>query len=232
MANNYYDATGVLILEQVTPIITALFEDFNLDPSYPGNGRAYIALISESATPCWEDVIKRFSRMGAELGILPSETPDETPDTESVLCAWAEYFHADQDEELQNLIEHHGFEDAVDLEALFLLATRFDDGHRLTAIEYEGSWYCSKPRLFEFGGDACFYSREVRLFDSSREAREFGRALHEALTMRKISEASGLVNQAISRLLGCIQNRHTRETLRQLAIDRLTEFPAVPTTEQ
>lgn len=224
MANNYYDATGVLILEQVTPIITALFEDFNLDPSYPGNGRAYIALISESATPCWEDVIKRFSRMGAELGILPGETPDETPDTESVLCAWAEYFHADQDEELQNLIEHHGFEDAVDLEALFLLATRFDDGHRLTAIEYEGSWYCSKPRLFEFGGDACFYSREVRLFGDSHRVLGFGSGLHTALRQRDFIEAAELLTQEILRLLDSIQDRDARDTVLRRAIERLTEL--------
>lgn len=43
MANNYYEATGVLILDEVTPVITALFDAFNLDPDFPGNGQAYIA---------------------------------------------------------------------------------------------------------------------------------------------------------------------------------------------
>jgi hypothetical protein len=42
---------------------------------------------------------------------------------------------------------------------LFLIATRFDDGHHLTAIQFEGCWYCSKPRLFEFGGNGCYLGR-------------------------------------------------------------------------
>lgn len=51
MANNYYDATGVLVLERVTPVITTLFGAFNLDADYPGNGQAYIARIAESNDP-------------------------------------------------------------------------------------------------------------------------------------------------------------------------------------
>ena len=31
MANNYYDATGVLMLNRITPVITALFGAFELD---------------------------------------------------------------------------------------------------------------------------------------------------------------------------------------------------------
>lgn len=31
MAQNYYDATGTLVLDKVTPIIKALFGGFNLD---------------------------------------------------------------------------------------------------------------------------------------------------------------------------------------------------------
>ena len=70
-------------------------------------------------------------------------------------------FTVDQDEELAHLIEHHPFENEADLEALFLIASRFDDGHQLTAILFEGCWHCIKPRLFEFGGDACFLSKEA-----------------------------------------------------------------------
>ena len=31
MSNNYYDATGVLVLDRITPVMTALFGGFNLD---------------------------------------------------------------------------------------------------------------------------------------------------------------------------------------------------------
>lgn len=47
MANNYYDATGVLVLNQVTPVISALFGGFKLDASFPSEGQAYIALVAE-----------------------------------------------------------------------------------------------------------------------------------------------------------------------------------------
>ena len=218
MANNYYEATGVLVLEQVTHIITALFGDFKLDAEYPGNGRAYIALIGEDATPWWENVIAGLSDLGICRGILPGEAPD----AESVLSAWAKHFHAEQDEALQNLIAHHGFEEAADLEDLFLLATRFDDGHKLTAIEFEGCWYCSKPRLFEFGGDACFHSREVRLFDDSRRARTFGSALHSALGKEDFAQASELVLLEVLRLLGSIQDGEARQRVLRHVIEGLT----------
>ncbi len=35
MANNYYEATGLLSLERVTPVIVALFGAFHLDANYP-----------------------------------------------------------------------------------------------------------------------------------------------------------------------------------------------------
>ena len=38
MANTYFDATGVLVLDRVTPVITTLFGGFKLDEAYPGNG--------------------------------------------------------------------------------------------------------------------------------------------------------------------------------------------------
>lgn len=78
MANNYYDATGVLMLERVTPVITALFGSFNLDESYPGNGQAYIARISESNDPQWSDVLEALTDLAAQFD-LPAPD-DEDPE--------------------------------------------------------------------------------------------------------------------------------------------------------
>jgi hypothetical protein len=220
MANNYFVATGVLNLDRVTPLITALFNDFNLDASYPGDGRAYIALIDESARPRWEDVLLRLSTLGADQGILPREASD----AETVLSAWAKYFHAEQDEELRKLIERHAFEDAADLDTLFLLAIHFDDGHRLTGIEFEGAWYCNKPRLFEFGGEACFHSREVLLCGDSHRVLGFGSGLHTALRQCDFIEAAELLTQEILRLLDSIQDRDARDTVLRLVIGRLAEL--------
>ncbi|GHU04838.1 hypothetical protein FACS1894158_05990 [Betaproteobacteria bacterium] len=69
MANNYYDATGVLVLSQVTPVIKALFGAFHLDETYPGDGQAYIARISESNNPLWDDVQDGLADLAVELGL-------------------------------------------------------------------------------------------------------------------------------------------------------------------
>ncbi|BGD46986.1 TPA: hypothetical protein ACSQFP_003713 [Pseudomonas aeruginosa] len=57
MANNYYEGTGVLVLNRVTPVIKALFGAFALDENHPGNGQAYIAQIAETNDPRWTDVL-------------------------------------------------------------------------------------------------------------------------------------------------------------------------------
>jgi hypothetical protein len=48
MAQNYYDGTGVLVLDKVTPVIRGLFGLFRLDETYPGDGRVYIGVSSFS----------------------------------------------------------------------------------------------------------------------------------------------------------------------------------------
>lgn len=117
MANNYYDATGVLILDRVTPVITALFRGFQLDANYPGNGQAYIARISESSSPSWSAVLDGLITLAAELD-LPAPGGDEEDDDSDgneplfrmVLNRLAEHFGANKNDDLTHLIESHRFE--------------------------------------------------------------------------------------------------------------------------
>ncbi|WP_140720784.1 MULTISPECIES: hypothetical protein [Gammaproteobacteria] len=225
MANNYYDATGVLALDQVTPVITALFGGFNLDPAYPGNGRAYIARISESNDPQWDDVQEGLADLAATLGLDRPDQDDESP-LAGILRVLAAHFGAEDDEALENLIEQHAFEDGADLEALFLVATCFDDGHHLAAIQFEGCWHCSKPRLFEFGGDACFLSREVRLFGASTHAMELGEQLRKAVLTVDAEEASALIALEAVSVLSGINDDAFRSRLRRRVAERLFDPPA------
>jgi hypothetical protein len=221
MANNYYQMTGVLTLERVTPVIGALFGAFHLDADYPGQGQAYIVLTDDDDFPDRDELIAGLSRLGADLGVLPRE--EEDADAKTVLSALAGHFHVEHDEALQELIERCPFEDGADLDTLFLLARCFDDGHRLAAIESEGCWHCSKPRLFEFGGDACFYSRTVRMFDESHRIRALGGTLYSALRREDISGAATLIALETSRLLDSILDACTREAVRQHLIESLAE---------
>ncbi|AUT46444.1 TPA: hypothetical protein RVE07_000113 [Escherichia coli] len=207
MANNYYDATGVLVLDRVTPVITALFGGFKLDASHPGDGQAYIALVAEDNNPSWVDLCAGLSELATSLG-LP--LPDDSQTVEPLLASLSLHFGADQDEALAHLIEHHLFEDAADLDALFLIATRFDDGHGLQEIRFEGCWHCSKPRLFNFGGDAQFFSREFVAYCTSGQALQLGDSVRQALLRQDLEAVASHFTREVQRLLAGIQDESVR----------------------
>lgn len=220
MANNYYDATGVLMLNRITPVITALFGAFELDETYPGDGRAYIARISESNDPQWADILEGLIDLTNDLDLAVGEEDGEAT-IETALWALASHFTVDQDEELAHLIEHHPFENEADLEALFLIASRFDDGHQLTAILFEGCWHCSKPRLFEFGGDACFLSQEVSLFGTSSHTLELGAELRKARLADDPAAVSARIVTETMRLTSGFSDEEFRLGLQQRVAEQL-----------
>lgn len=217
MANNYYTATGVLVLDQVTPVITALFGAFELDASHPCEGKAYIA---HDGYIAWSDIADRLAVLAAQLD-LPAPSEDDPPTITSLLCALADHFGADQNEELAHLIEHHSFEDATNLDALLLIAGAFDDGHCLTAIEIEGCWRCDRPRLFAFGGDGCFLSRELSLTSESRQALALGRKLHPAVRANDVEACAELFAREILNLLASINDSAFKSRVRTRVIERL-----------
>ncbi|HCF4948707.1 hypothetical protein [Pseudomonas aeruginosa] len=225
MANNYYEGTGVLVLNRVTPVSKALFGAFALDENHPGNGQAYIAQIAETNDPRWTDVLDGLENLATQLGIPMPD--DEELSIPPLLERLAAHFGADQDGELENLIEHHQFEDGADLEALLLIATRFDDGHNLTAIQFEGCWYCSKPRLFEFGGNGCYLSREVQVFRTSSQALQLGDQLRNTILAADIEEASALIALEAANLLAGITDEQFRLNVRHRIAERLVQTPTI-----
>lgn len=229
MANSYYDATGVLMLERVTPVITAVFGSFNLDESHPGSGQAYIARISESNDPQWSDVLEALTDLAAQLD-LPAPDDDDSEDTTvaAIIEALAKHFGTDQDPELQNLVEHHQFEDSADLEALMLIASCFNDGHNLAAIQFEGCWHCSKPRLFEFGGEGFFLSREVKVYSSSSQALHLGLELRQAILADDLDKAAARIAKETLSLLAGIDGEPLRDRLRIRVFEQLLGTSSSP----
>jgi hypothetical protein len=229
MANNYYDATGVLVLDRVTPVITALFGRFKLDASYPGNRQAYIAHLADTNDPQWNDVLIDLITLAAQLDLPApgcdeaewedSESSDDSNDSEPtmkvILSLLAGHFGVDGKADLLNLIEHAKFEDCADLDTLFLIATCFDDGHNLQEIRLEGCWHCSKPRLFEFGGDGRFLSREVEMSSTSTRAIGLGNALRTFLVNGRINDAAKVLDLEVRRLLAGVTDNEQRGQLQQ-----------------
>jgi hypothetical protein len=218
MANNYYDATGVLVLDRVTPVITALFGAFNLDETYPGDGKAYIARISETNDPQWSDVLDGLIGLAVTLNLPMTK---KKLSIEDVLTMFARHFGV-QDDKLESLSKRNGFEDTADIEDLFLIASRLDDGHHLSAILFEGCWHCSKPRLFEFGGEGLFISREIRLHYASHEVLLLGKALQKAILEKDVDTASSLLAAETLNVLAGIGDARFQEHLRRRIVERLT----------
>jgi hypothetical protein len=225
MANNYYEGTGVLMLERVTPIITALFGDFSLDANYPGGGQAYIAIRDEINPPDWSDIARHLARSAPKLGINVKAGADIV----DVLRAYARHYQREDDEDMKCLLdEQHVLKEDADLETLFRIASLLNDGHQLAAIRFEGCWYCSRPRLFEFGGDAFFYSREIKLSGSTRQTMNFAADLHVALTQKDVSNATAIVTRQTLELLNAIDDAEQREAVRRGLIERLSENSPTP----
>jgi hypothetical protein len=137
-----------------------------------------------------------------------------------------------KDVELQRLIEYRLPDDEVDAATLFVLATRFNDGHNLASIELEGGGLrLDLPHGLELAGDACFYSREVALCSETRRVRAFGSVLRKSLREKDLALAATLVTQEVLHLLNSIQDERLRETIRQLVVLAKAGTPPVPARE-
>ena len=213
MTNCYYDGTGVLVLEAVTPVIEALFGGFELDPTTPGNGEAYIARIAESNDPRWDDIFELLEDVARDLGLaLPDEGGEDS--NHELLRTLAAHFGVAHEPSFIGIIEHTDFDEQADLAVLFDLARAFDDGHGLKAIKFEGCWHCSKPRLFEFGGAGSYDGRHVSFSNSSSMPLQLGTDVDAALEARDPQKAADRLMQEIDGLLNGVLDDETRQVLR------------------
>lgn len=220
MASHYYEGTGILVLDHVTPVITALFGNFSLNPNSPGKGEAYIALDSEASHTQWRDIHEALLVLSSQLD-LPCPDDETERTLEETLLLLAQHFHP----ELPNamLLKSGTFEinDEAELSVLFFLATCFNDGHGLQEIRFEGGWRCSKPRLFEFGGNGLFISREVRIHGNSSDYVSLGTNLRKAILEQDVNTATDLLYADLSMRLTGISDEVIRRHVMTVFTDRL-----------
>lgn len=231
MADSYYEGTGVLVLQQVTPVIKALFSGFQLDPGYPGNQHAYIALQSFEGLPEWDNIRQSLVTLAHEQNLAGIEVDESI---KSLLVQLGAHFLPKRhgvdisatreafDEVMQVILESIGFDDTPCLKDLFVLAHLLDDGHGLACIEFEAGRTCSKLWLGEFGGDGLFISKVVELRSDSGSATLLGRALLAALKESDTElAAKHLLNDVYDNLNGIsceLQRAQVRAALARLLI--------------
>jgi len=217
MANNYYDMTGVLVVQTITPIIEALFGALNMDATEPGegSGECYIANMAEDTDATWAPILEELTELVRGWGLHTDGDEDLTMAT--CLVKVGEKFKLDPNttgKDLAKIIESNDFENDADLSVLFALATLFDDGHGLTAIRTEGCWRCDRPRLFNFGGEGLYISKNVQAGASSTQVVTLGEKLDEAISAGNNALAATTLVKRIESILDGIDSS-VRDTLRK-----------------
>ena len=224
MSSNYFNLTGVLVLKSVTPVVKALFSVYELDAEFPGNGLAYIANMAESTDHSWDSVMENLEALCEELGLPLTKSDGQPIDCgEDLLDILATHYKAENNEEFINLIEHGDFKEDAPLDALFIIARAFDDGHGLSAIKTEASWHCSRPELFEFGGAGYFTGTHVSLAVGSAETVSLGESLEEALANNDPVKAAKCLRVSIGSILAGINDSNARDLVRSNLMALLAE---------
>lgn len=224
MSTSFYEGTGLLTLEKVTPIIKALFQGFALTPDFNDRGDAFIALITESSTPDWDSIKHRLLALASERDISIGGTDE--PTIQSILRALIGFFGTgdqDQLDQLTALIENNCFELAPHLKELFLIATACNDGHNLTKICFQGCYRCAKPRLHEFGGNSLFISQRLTLLSDTLAGLCRAVDIHGALLENDLDDAASLIVSEMKRLLAGIAEPVTRAAVQTLVTRHLLQ---------
>lgn len=174
MANNYYDATGVLMFDgpaKITPVIRMLFAHFKLEVEpFPSDSERYVAVLSEDNDCDWDRYVDDLIEVAEAEYAINFEGRDSPVE---VVKAIANHFNADLDAWLSDI----DFDNSVLLSDLVALALLLRDGHNLLGLNLEGCWHCSKPRLWEFGGWSTFASARYILALSTPDISEFARTM-------------------------------------------------------
>lgn len=213
MSTHLYVATGVLVLKQATPIISAIFDGYSLDLEHPMEHGIYMARIPEDG-PTWAQVFDKLIEHARTLSL-----PLPASDYRAALRALAQRFGVLGDAELNFVIDSIGdFDSDADIEGLFTIATCFDDGHGLEAIEMGGAWCEGAPCTDQLGGHARYISRAVQIHQSSARASSLGKELSHALLRGRLREATELICCEVDEVLSCIHSVEARVAIeRQLA---------------
>lgn len=220
MAEDYYKAAGVLMLDHVTPVIRALFSIFTLRETFDGMRESYVGIAQKHPPVLWGELLAHLTCFAQWLGCpLPSNA---TIDIKTCLDLLSTHFQVEQGH-VDELIARLDPSKPVYLDDVFLLATHFDDGHGLMAIEITGARYCTEPQLFALSCNSMYICREMVLRTSSTTASTLGGTIHTALHQGNIRDAAnGLVLGVESIFFRAFRDEALRDTLReQLAIELL-----------
>jgi hypothetical protein len=128
------EATGMLMLERITPVITALFGGYIQQATACQGG--FIIKLWEDMPPSWREVHRALVQLGNALDMPIPPKARSTIQGQLDWFAW--FLRNEESSDLQALLRDHCFEGVADIETLFLLSDILNDGHGLFAMRFEG----------------------------------------------------------------------------------------------
>lgn len=195
MANNYSDANGVITLREGaewTPLIKAVFEGFELNTDYPGDGVGMIEQVSEGACADIESLME-----GIDALLEKPLNEAEDGDLACVIRAFAKQKGLpERNLELENWISNMASKDVmdvIDLEEAMALINALGEGDLIESAYLSGAYTCDRNRLDEFGGFGTYIGRHVTCFSSSQQSRTDGEAIDLHLSSGDVSSAASVL---------------------------------------
>lgn len=131
---------------------------------------------------------------------------------------------AEKQEQLGAITERlKGYDDYDDIEVdtLYELASCLDDGHGLSEIATEASWYCTKPRLFEFGGAGYYESSNLTMHMGSVQPRGKGPEVDKHIKEGDFESAAKVYAKIFKELLDGIKDAELKGTLTEMVASEL-----------
>ena len=210
MSNCYTTWTGVLILKTMTPVIKALFSEFELGKGETTETEVYIANVAESTSPNWDNIAEELETLCTILGV----EGDPSDDVKDLLADLAGHFGCADNPDFKDWLERASFTDEVEVATLFDLAQNFDDGHGLKAIKLEGAHVTSRPLLSGFGGYGQYLGKHFCPTISSHRAGHFGQTVDNAIASGQIDAAAQAFFSLIEDQIQSVVDPQVRKALR------------------
>jgi len=213
--NDITQGTGTIVLKTITPVITALFTTFNVEPS--GDGTAYINWGRGEHAPMglWSHVVNGLEALAKDLGLSNATDRNGVP---SVFGALLDHFHVDAAMRDKVLRVAPSDEDQIQcgepqFDELSILARAFDDGHGLVSIAFDCASWADRPWDGYFYGTGNFVSGSFSLWTHTTSELEWAGMVSKAIASKKHDAATTLLAGKVTTLLNGITDETVRTTI-------------------
>jgi hypothetical protein len=241
MAHNSQDIVGEITLKEMTPVIRAVFNCYNLsmNPQSPG---VYAFCTGESfshfgidGNGTWGEFIEDLVDLAVELKV--SDGDYAAGDYGYGLIVKLLLTHFGQGNhpaahELIQIAQGASEYDNIEMWYLFDLAKLLDDGHGLHAYQLGSAWYCSKPRPGEFGGYSEFQNQNVKMYRTSAMVDQHAPAVSTLLDEKSYEQVGAMYAREADALIGGIIDPYAQHQVACHVIKNLNDHYSSMFVEQ